>query len=195
MWRVSVILILMTCLSAGDSPPEQVKALPFALKSETGPLVVADIEKPEGWISVTWAPNVPVTARRIDGQMPEKNEGTPFGMMIMPDYIRPFYGSKKQEYFQGVFTDGLRKLLEKNRLFWFIVTFKEYQPPGEIGGVLRLDTEHGVTLQEEMVRNGYAVVASDYWHHVGEYGDDFRDHLLILQGEAKAWKLGVWSSP
>ena len=197
MWRVPIILILLTCLSGADPSTERFKELPF-VKVEAGPLVVANIQQPEGWISVTWAPNKPTSALRFDGHMPEKNEGAPFWMMIMPDYIHPLWtnDSKKREYFQGVFNNGLLKLLEKNRLFWFIVTFKEYQPPGEIGGVMRLDTEHGVTLQEEMVRNGYAVVTSDYdWHQVGEYGGDFRNHLLILQGEAKAWKLGVWSTP
>lgn len=193
-----VLLLPLTNLVAQEPQPKIISSGDLPQHSDLGPLIFRQIEPAHGWISVAWDLKTPAYGRRCNGKIPGEKDS--LFLSIQLAYIKPRFcscsdDSTKREQSRLIFTGGVKKLLENERTFWF-ESVHGYTGPGQIGGVFLLDDYSGTTLQSEMVRCGYAVVVGrDSWEMIEKYRDDYRDKLLRLEGEAKAYKLGVWSEP
>jgi hypothetical protein len=194
--RLRTLIMLLLLVSSSNAQERAiVRGLALEVRSDIGPLILRSIEPAHLWISVAWDPKTPVFGRRINGKAPDETLSPSF-LAVQLDYIAPRYSCDpaQQAQFKQAFVHGVEKLLERERSFWFEITNRGYAGPGQIGGVFLLDDWSGPTLQSEMIRCGYAVVTSrNSWNMVEKYRDDYRDKLLRLEGEARAYKLGVWS--
>jgi hypothetical protein len=189
-----VCLFLAASLFGNEDAPESFLPPHRTVGCTYGPLIATDVEPTNAWISVAWEPKTTLFARRVGGMAPK--EYTNLHLSVRLCYVQPMYSADPvdEAAYKLVYAEGLKTLLGKSRTFWFQVANPNYSGFDETGGVIRLDDFGGVTLQEEMIRCGYAITCTrNSWEPLANYDDGYRDKLLRLEGETKAYQVGIWS--
>jgi hypothetical protein len=163
-------------------------------RSTIGPIRSIDVENM--LVRATWSPDAQVAARRISGLSPAENDGTPRDLSFALSHVQPLYSPSEEErqMFNQIYSDGLKTLL-KGRDFYAETTHANYGPPGTfcVIAILSFDSYQRGEVQKEMVKGGFGVVTSRHSTYMIErFGDDYRDELLRLEGEARANKRGIW---
>jgi len=159
-----------------------------------GPLQMTEIENT--LVKGKWSEISSIHARRISGKVPSESDKTPTQVSFSLSHITPRYSKSEEERkeYLEIFSSGLRELL-KGREFYAETAHANYGPPGTfiIIAILSYDSHRRGELQKDMVKNGFAVVTSRHSTNLIErFGDDFRDNLLRLEGQAQLNKLGIW---
>jgi len=163
-------------------------------RSTIGPVRSTKIENMI--LSASWSPDAQIAARRISGLVPSENDGTPRDLSFTLSHVQPMYSRSEDERqrYSRIYSDGLMSILE-GRDFYAETTHTNYGPPGTfcVIAILSFDSYQRGEVQKEMVRGGFGVVTSrNSTYMIERFGDDYRDELLRLEGEARANQRGIW---
>jgi hypothetical protein len=164
-------------------------------RSTIGPVRATKVENM--LLHASWSPDAQIAARRISGHSPAADDGTPRQLSFSLSHVQPMYSRSEVERrsYQKLYSDGLMSLLQ-GRDFYAETTHANYDPPGTfcVIAILSFDSYQRGEVQKEMVRRGFGVVTSRYSTYMIErFGDDYRDELLRLEGEARANQRGIWN--
>ncbi len=165
-------------------------------RQRIGPLMLEKVEN--NLIFSKWSDKVVPHGRRIGGHEPAPDDRTPSQVTFSLSHITPFWSKdpKQNSEYISLFTKGLRELLA-NREFYAESVHANYGRPGTfiVMAIISHDSYSRGEIQKEMVKNGYAKVNHRHSTYMIErFGDDYRDELLRLEGEARSKKLGGWEN-
>jgi len=194
------IISLVLCSLLGAINAQDIRITPTVAsvrdpRSTIGPIRLTSVENM--LIRASWSPDAQVAARRISGLVPAKDDGTPAQLSFALSHVQPPYSpsAEERERFNSIYSDGLNALL-KGRDIYAETTHANYGPPGTFSviAILSFDSYRRGEVQKEMVRLGYGVVTTRHSTYMIErFGDDYRDELLRLEGEARINQRGIWN--
>ena len=193
--HLALSFIFATSLLAADEP----RPIPTIANLREpldwiGPLRASKVENFH--VSADWSPDAQIAARRISGLPPKEGDKTPTQVTFTMSHISPRFSRNEAERaeFGRIYNEGLRRLLD-GKDFYAATAHANYGPPGTLVliSVLSFDSYQRGDVQKEMVANGYAIVVPRYSSYIFQnFGDDYRDELLRLEGQSRVTKSGVW---
>jgi len=193
----SLLLLAALPIFAEDKAPPGTKDLMTA-RAIIGPLQVLEILGGDNNCVVfpAWSSNTKATFRRIDGKKPSENDSTPKRICFLLGHVSPRSSRDPvmNKHFNSVYETAITQLLG-DREFWSTTQSAHNGPRSTLmlSAILSFDEGGKKTLQEELVKNGWAVVR--IWGDttmIERYREGYRDKLLMLQGEARYAKRGIW---